>query len=147
MSPLFRCLLFRPLHLLPATGHLHMKLPLHERHSFFHSSFVFVLFWPHPKVCRIKVPRVGVEHVSPAMEVRVLYHRTAREVSLLFAWVTHITASLPQGNLCLSKLFSFLHCGFLHMCFLKHHKLSLQISNVSSNSCNSLISVCLPSGP
>lgn len=40
LSPLLRCLLFRPPHLLSTTERLHMKLPLHERHPFFYSWFV-----------------------------------------------------------------------------------------------------------
>lgn len=33
--------------------------------------FFFLMFWPRPTVCRILVPRPGVEPMRPAVEGRV----------------------------------------------------------------------------
>ena len=42
--------------------------------------YLFIFLWPHSVACGISVPWPGIEATLPAVEVRSLSHRTAREV-------------------------------------------------------------------
>ena len=58
----------------------------HRQLSLASLSLSFFFFWLHFTACGILVPRPGIEPMSPAVEMWILNHRTAREVPFLLLW-------------------------------------------------------------
>ena len=49
-----------------------------------------VFFWPCHAVLRILVPRTGIVHAPPAVEMQSLNHWTTKEVSILYFYLVNL---------------------------------------------------------